>query len=121
MGVLWCVSENRYCSLPYRAVPEPNVLVPAKEVNEHIVVSFLCLETTMSRSPSPPPLYAHRKEWEDVQPIAQHDEGTNPVAQIFYSEACTFCFSSLIVRRSVFGVDAMCDLPLSLGCGAWFR
>lgn len=90
-----------------------NALVPAKEVNNRIVVSFLCLETTMSRSPSPPPLYAHRKEWEDVQPIAQHDEGTNPVAQIFYSEACTFCFSSLIVRRCVFSVDAMCDLPLS--------
>jgi hypothetical protein len=34
------------------------------------------------------PLYADNPAWSDVIPIPQHDEGSNPMAPIMYTQEC---------------------------------
>ena len=33
-------------------------------------------------------LYAENPAWRDVVPVPQHDEGTNPMAPIMYTQEC---------------------------------
>lgn len=68
----------------------------------------------LNSSPPPPssmaktedetgPLYATRSEWKDITPVPQYAENANPIAPIFYTEACAFRtgfnFDRLILTR----------------------
>ncbi|PAV15160.1 prenylyltransferase [Pyrrhoderma noxium] len=66
-------------------------------------------------------LFKDRPEWNDITPIPQHDPNANPIAPIFYNEACKYsAFSCLIYKdatnyfRGVIQAQEMSERVLEL-------
>ena len=48
-------------------------------------------------------LFKDRPEWNDITPIPQHDPSANPIAPIFYNEACKYsAFSCSIYAKRAY-------------------